>query len=256
MTPFGAPRWPDCALVRAHLVTLAAVVAVASALVGCDAGESAPARVNGSLPQPAIDVSGDPAAISGAGDSSAAGASDIDSVVMIGDSITKGSMPYLDERFSLLGLDHVIQAETGKRMAVSVRDNPSGAALAAFLAENGDGDHSDEVWVVALGTNDISQYAGPDEIAAAVNEVLDEVPDEAALVWVDTFIADRPDQSDMVNSIIRQRVERRGDSVIAPWTAFVEGDGVLTGDGVHPTSGGADVFAFVVADTVRAFLAR
>jgi hypothetical protein len=31
---------------------------------------------------------------------------------------------------------------------------------------------------------------------------------------------------------------------------------VLTGDGVHPTSGGADVFAFVVTDTVRAFLDR
>ena len=201
-------------------------------------------------------MSGDPAGISGAADSSADGASDIDSVVMIGDSITKGSMPFLDERFGLLGLDHTIEAESGKRMAVSVRDNPSGAAVAAFLAENGDGDHASEVWVVALGTNDINQYASPDEIAAAVNEVLDEVPEDAALVWVDTYIADRPEQTDAVNFIIRQRVERRGDSVIAPWTAFAEGDGVLTSDGVHPTIGGADVFAFVVTDTVRAFLDR
>jgi lysophospholipase L1-like esterase len=242
--------------VRAHLVAIAAIVAAASALVGCDATDSGQASVNGAVPSPAIAVDGDPAGISGAAGASADGASDIDSVVMIGDSITKGSLPYLDERFALLGLDHTIEAENGKRMAVSVSDNPSGAAVAAFLAENGDGDHTDEVWVVALGTNDISQYSSPDEIAAAVNEVLDEVPDDAALVWVDTFIADRPEQTDAVNSIIRQRVERRGDSVIAPWTAFVEGDGVLTGDGVHPTSGGADVFAFVVTDTVRAFLDR
>ena len=241
---------------RAHLAATAAVALVASALVGCGAADSGPAPVNGAVPPPAIDVPGDPAAISGAADSRADGASDIDSVVMIGDSITKGSMPYLDERFGLLGLDHTIEAENGKRMAVSVNDNPSGAAVAAFLVENGDGDHADEVWVVALGTNDISQYASPDEIAAAVNEVLDEVPADAALVWVDTYIADRPEQTDAVNSIIRQRVERRGDSVIAPWTAFVEGDGVLTGDGVHPTSGGADVFAFVVTDTLRAFLDR
>ena len=238
---------------RVHHVAIAAFAA--SALVGCSPDDSGPVAVN-AVPPPAIDVSGDPAVISGANDSNADGASDIDSVVMIGDSITKGSMPYLDERFGLLGLDHVIESENGKRMAVSSQDNPSGAAVAAFLAGNGDGDHTDEVWVVALGTNDISQYASPDDIAAAVNEVLDEVPADAALVWVDTYISDRPEQTEAVNSIIRQRVERRGDSVIAPWTAFVVGDGVLTGDGVHPTNGGADVFAFVVTDTVRAFLGR
>jgi lysophospholipase L1-like esterase len=242
--------------VRVPPVAIALVVVAASVLVGCDAAESEPAAVNSAVPRPAIDTPGDPAAISGAADSNADRAPDIDSVVMIGDSITKGSMPYLDERFALLGLDHTIEAENGKRMAVSFRDNPSGAEVAAFLAENGDGDHSDEVWVVALGTNDISQYAGPDEIAAAVNEVLDKVPADAALVWVDTYFGARPDETEAVNSIIRQRVERRGDSVVAPWTAFAEGDGVLTGDGVHPTDGGADVFAFVVTDTVRAFIDR
>jgi hypothetical protein len=208
------------------------------------------------VPQPAIDVSGDPAELSGAAGSHAQRADDIDSVVMIGDSITKGSLPYLDERFGLLGLDHTIQAENGKRIAVSSQENPSGAAIASFFADNGDGDHSDEVWVVALGTNDIGQYASPEDIAAAVNEVLSEVPDDAALVWVETYIRGRGEETDAVNSIIRQRVERRGDSVIAPWSAFVESDGVLSGDGVHPTSGGADVFAYVVTDTVRAFLGR
>ena len=239
---------------RVHLI--AALAVATAALAGCGAAEAGPAAVNGAVRQPAIEVSGDPAAISGAQESSANRASDIESVVMIGDSITKGSMPFLGERFDQLGLDHVISAENGKRMAVSMRDNPSGADVAAFLAGSGDGDHSDEVWVVALGTNDIGQYSSPDQIAAAVNEVLDEVPDDAALVWVDTYIVGQPEKTDAVNSIIRQRVERHGDSVIAPWTAFVEGDGVLSGDGVHPTTDGADVFAFVVTDTVRAFLDR
>ena len=226
------------------------------ALTGCVADQTGTTSNGADVPPPAIAVTGDPAAISGAADGIADDASGIDTVVMIGDSITKGATPALDERYDLLGLDHLIEAENGKRIAVSSPDNASGASIARFIAENGDGDHSDEVWVVALGTNDVGQYAGPDEIAAAVNEVLDEVPEDAALVWVDTFIADRPEQTDAVNSIIRQRVERRGDSVIAPWTAFVEGDGVLTRDGVHPTIGGADVFAFVVTDTVRAFLDR
>lgn len=175
---------------------------------------------------------------------------------MIGDSITKGATPNLDERYGLLGLDHQIEAENGKRMAVSSRDNPSGASISEFLAASGDSDHSDEVWVVALGTNDIGQYGGPDDIAAAVNEILAAVPGDAALVWVDTFISGRPDDTEAVNSIIRDRVALRGDSVVAPWSAFSEGDGVLSSDGVHPTTNGADVFAFVVTDTVRAFLDR
>ena len=135
-------------------------------------------------------------------------------------------------------------------------NNPSGASIVEFLAANGDGDHTDEVWVIALGTNDIGQYAGPDDIAAAVNEILVAIPGEAAVVWVDTYIRNRVDQAAAVNSIIRDRVERRGDSVIAPWAAFADDDGVLSGDGVHPTTDGADVFAFVVTDTVRAFLDR
>lgn len=208
------------------------------------------------MPPPAIDVDGDPGDISGAADGLAGDASGIDSVVMIGDSITKGATPNLDERYALLGLDHQIEAENGKRIAVSARDNPSGASIAEFLAANGDGDHSDEVWVVALGTNDIGQYSGPEDIAAAVNEMLAAVPDEAALVWVDTFISGRPDDTAAVNSIVRDRVGSRGDSVIAPWAAFSESDGVLSSDGVHPTTDGADVFAFVVTDTVRAFLDR
>lgn len=226
------------------------------AFAGCVADQTDNSSNGADVPPPAIAVSGDPAAISGAGDGIADGASGIDTVVMIGDSITKGATPALDDRYDLLGLDHLIEAENGKRIAVSARDNASGAAIAQFLADNGDGDHTDEVWVVALGTNDVGQYAGPDEIAAAVNEILAAVPDDAALVWVDTYFRDRAEAAAELNAIVRDRVARRGDSIIAPWTAFAPSEGVLTGDGVHPTSDGADVFAFVVTDTVRAFLGR
>ena len=146
---------------------------------------------------------------------------------MIGDSITKGSTPALEERFELLGLDANIEAQNGKRMAVSSGDNPSGSSVAEFIASSAD-DHSDELWVVALGTNDIGQYASSDEIAAAVNEVLDAVPDESPLVWVDAYYRDQAEQQDIVNMIIRDRVARRGNSVVAPWTEFATGAGVLS----------------------------
>jgi lysophospholipase L1-like esterase len=226
------------------------------AFSGCVADQTGTASNGADVPPPAIDVTGDPGAISGAADGIADDASGIDTVVMIGDSITKGATAALDERYELLGLDHLIEAENGKRIAVSSPDNASGVSIAQFVTDNGDGDHTDEVWVVALGTNDVGQYASPDEIAAVVNELLDAVPDDAALVWVETYFRDRADAAAELNAIVRERVARRGDSVIAPWASFAPSEGVLTGDGVHPTSDGADVFAFVVTDTLRAFLGR
>ena len=233
-----------------------AFVAALVALSGCMADQTATTASGAEVPPPAIAVTGDPAAISGASDGIADDASGIDTVVMIGDSITKGATPALDERYELLGLDHLIEAQNGKRIAVSSPDNASGVSIAQFVADNGDGDHTDEVWVVALGTNDVGQYASPDEIAAVVNEILAAVPDDAALVWVDIYFRGRAEAAAEFNEIVRDRVARRGDSVIAPWASFAPSEGVLTGDGVHPTSEGADVFAFVVTDTVRAFLGR
>ena len=202
-----------------------------------------------------LGVEGDPGQL-GAEGSVAADASTIDTVVMIGDSITKGSRPALVERFELLGLDVSIEAQNAKRMAVSSGDNPGGSSVAQFIASSSSDDHSNELWVVALGTNDIGQYSSSDEIAAAVNEVLDAVPDESPLVWVDAYYRDQAEQQDMVNMIIRDRVARRGNSVVAPWTEFATGDGVLSYDGVHPSTDGTEVFAFVVTDTVSAFLGR
>ena len=228
--------------------TLALVGLVA--LVGCGvpANDAAPVTIDLGV---GLGVVGHPGEVGTEGQV-AANASDIDSVVMIGDSITKGSTPALLDRFDLLGLDTMIQAENGKRMAVSVPDNPSGATIAGFL-ESGSDDHSNELWVVALGTNDVGQYSSPDEIAAAVNEVLDGVPDESPLVWVDTYFRDRPEAQAVLNSIVHDRVIRRGNSVVAPWSSFATAD-VLVADGVHPTPDGTEVFAFVVTDTARAFL--
>lgn len=186
----------------------------------------------------------------------------VDVVVMIGDSITVGARTALEAEFAEIGLPGaLIEAENGKRMARSLEGNPSGASIAAFLGtgdpeQGGDGAHSDEVWVIALGTNDVGNYGRPEEIAGAVNEVLAKVPAESPLVWVDVYLPRRAEEAEQLNAILRERLERRGNSVIAPWSAFAGLDGVLTGDDVHPTPEGAEMFATVVADTVADFLGR
>jgi lysophospholipase L1-like esterase len=53
-----------------------------------------------------------------------------------------------------------------------------------------------------------------------------------------------------------ERLARRGNGVVAPWSAFAGVDGVLSADDVHPTADGTVVFASVVAETVRSFLGR
>ncbi len=239
-----------------------ALVAAALVVAGCTGTRSSASPPEEEPPLPTIGLATDfelePGLVSGSAEVRAIGADQVDTIVMIGDSITVASMPALQARFSSLGFDQpVIVAKERKRMAQEIRDNPSGAAIADFLTaddEPGD-DRANELWIVALGTNDIGQYRA-DEIAAAVNEVLARVPEDAPLVWVDTYFRDESDDAAQVNAIIADRIGRRGNAVVAPWSFYAAGDGVLRSDGVHPSASGTDVFAAVVAGTAAGFLGR
>ena len=111
-------------------------------------------------------------------------------------------------------------------------------------------DHSNELWVVALGTNDIGQYPDPAERAAAVNEMLAAVPEESPLIWVDNYFRSRPEATDEMNATIDDRVGQRDNSVIARWSTVADDEGNLRNDGVHPREQGSEVFANVVGNTI------
>ncbi len=222
---------------------------------GCT--EAGTAASNDNAPLPTIGLGGD---LSGAetipGGLQADSADDVQSIVMIGDSITEGSIDELHDRFAAAGYDDVlIEAQRGKRMATSTGDNPSGVRVADFIT-GGDDDHDGELWVVALGTNDISKYGSPDELAGVVDEMLDAVPDDVPLVWIDTYFRDQSEGATFVNTVVADRLSRRGNAVMARWSDVAADDGVLSGDGVHPTNDGQLVFADVVVSEVDDFLAR
>ncbi len=236
------------------LSTALAVGALLVAASGCT--ESGTAASDGDAPLPTIGLGSD---LSGAetipGGLQAEGA-DVQSVVMIGDSITVGSTEALNERYAAAGYDDVlIEAQGGKRIVTSSSDNPSGVKVADFIT-GGDDDHEGELWVVALGTNDINQYGSPDQLAAAVNEMLNAVPDEVPLVWVDTYYRDQQDGAALVNTVVADRLARRGNAVMADWSAVAGGDGLVSQDGVHPTHDGTVVFADVVVAKIDEFLGR
>ena len=181
----------------------------------------------------------------------------IDTVIMIGDSITVASTPVLQEVYEQLGFDEIIiESKQGKRTALSFGSNPSGVDIASFIANSPDrdDDHSNELWVVALGTNDINQYGDAAERAAAINEMLQTVPEESPLIWVDTYFEDQSEGADAINGSISDRVLDRGNSAIARWSSVAADDGNLRDDGVHPREQGSAVFANVISATIVDFL--
>lgn len=268
-----------------HRITLA-LLAVAGMGVGACTGPTSSAN-GGDAPLPTIGLGsdlGDGGQISGGANVRTVGTTTIDTVVMVGDSITVASRPQLETMFEHLGFGNVlIESKEGKRTSLSFGSNPSGTQVVVDLVnliqsgddgDDGDGgnggnggndgvvspvdddplDHSNELWIVALGTNDIDQYSDPAERAAAINEMLQKVPSESPLIWVDTYFRDRPDATAELNATIRDRVGQRKNSVIASWSVVADDDGNLRDDGVHPREQGSIVFADVVGNAIIDFL--
>jgi len=174
-------------------------------------------------------------------------------VAMVGDSITVASAERLDDALSALDLEVlVVDAQVGRRMTVGERDRLfTGADIVELVAH----EHSPELWVIALGTNDIGQYGDPAEVAEQIEVLLSRLPAGAPVVWVDTWFRGRDEQTAMVNAAIHSVIGARPDSYVVEWSAHAGHEGVLSGDGVHLTTGvGVERFAEVVASGVETLL--
>ena len=227
------------------------------ALAACTSASSEASNGGAQAPLPTIGLGSDIGQLTGGADVRAIDAGAVESIVMIGDSITVGATPALEEQFQQLGFgDVTIVAQQDKRIGQTFGGNPSGADIATFLSTQTDGEPEEQLWIVALGTNDISQYNGVDEIVPVIESVLAPIPDDAPVIWVNTYFEDRPEDTADVNAAIEQVIVQRGNATIGPWSAYAPTDGVLRGDGVHPNSEGAVVFASVVTSTVANFLQR
>jgi lysophospholipase L1-like esterase len=172
-----------------------------------------------------------------------------ESVVMVGDSITVSSRAALEERFTAIGLEVVaIEAEEGRRMTVGTQNRTSpGSDVVEFIASVS----SPDVWVIALGTNDIGQYDDGEQLRSRVAEVLRPIPDDALVLWVDTWYRDRLAETVSMNEAIRSVVESRPGATVVDWFTAAQADGVIVGDGVHLTADvGVDRFADVVSGAV------
>jgi lysophospholipase L1-like esterase len=173
-------------------------------------------------------------------------------LVMVGDSLTVAATPALEVSLAATGLTvAAIDAQVGRRMNVGTRSLVPGADVIRFVAAGSPPD----VWVVALGTNDLGQFDGAEGYRAQLELLLAELPAAAPLVWVDTWFRARAEESGVFNLVLRDVLGRRDAAVVVDWAGVAEEPGVLTSDGVHTTPSGAERFAEVVAAGVEELLA-
>lgn len=171
------------------------------------------------------------------------------SVLVVGDSITRGSRGAVRSVLIGRGVDDVeIDAEDGRRIEVGNGTSEPLAGVRAVRRQLAAGADPD-AWVVALGTNDIGLYGDAEGYRALVREVLELIPAEAPLLWVDVYRFDQPEATAMFNEVVREELAARGRSSVVSWFDVVSADeSLLQVDRLHPDDDGRIAFALLVAD--------
>jgi len=166
-----------------------------------------------------------------------------DSAAVVGDSLTESAAKEIGAYLNRLGVDTItIDGATNRRMTHG--DNPDpGIDIVERIAKVAQPD----VWVIALGTNDVGAEVTPDRYAADVEALLAAIPDGAPVVWVDVWIRDRQEQVETANQVLRDTLAVRPATIAADWFAHGDDPGLVGGDGVHLTNDGKYVFAATIA---------
>jgi lysophospholipase L1-like esterase len=173
------------------------------------------------------------------------------SVVVIGDSLTESAKEELDATLHGRGIATVTIDGVANRRMVRFADGvpPGVEAIADVVAA---GAPAPEVWVLALGTNDVGGAASPEEFEADMRAVLALVPADAPVVWVDVWIRDLAQESAAANAVVREVLATREAATVIDWYSRGDDPGVILDDGVHLTDDGQWIFATAITDAVAA----
>lgn len=174
-----------------------------------------------------------------------------ESVVVIGDSLTESAKEELDAALRGRGIGTVtIDGRSNRRMVRFADGVPPG--VDAVDDATAPGNPAPDVWVIALGTNDVGGAASPDEFEADMRSLLARMPTGAPVVWVDVWIRDLAEQSAAANAVIRDVLASRPSATVIDWYGRGDDAGVILDDGVHMTDDGQWIFATAITDAVAA----
>lgn len=172
------------------------------------------------------------------------------SVAVVGDSIARSATELITSSISLHGIELMAyDALESRRMAEwGGPDLPSGVAAIDDIVEFG---AEPELWIVALGTNDVGAGTGQEAVQEDIDEVLAEIPDDAAVFWVDTWVRDLDERANMFNLLVRATLADRPNAWVLDWHTLAETDGLISDDGVHLTARGQLEYARMIGRALR-----
>ncbi len=169
-------------------------------------------------------------------------------VAVVGDSLARSAEDEILLSLVRRGLHVVaIDALESRRMSHGGSRLPPGTeAVDAIRAEDAPG-----VWVVALGTNDVASDTSLADFRAEMRDVLDRIPADDPVIWVDLWIGGEEELVARANRMIRVELRRRsGGTAVVDWYSHGTDAGVITADGVHLTQTGQGLFAESIAVAV------
>lgn len=171
-------------------------------------------------------------------------------VAVVGDSLTVAATDEITEALSRIGVRVVlVDGRERRRMTSGSTEVSSGVSAIEDILD----EHRPDLWVVALGTNDVGAEVGTDRFRTDVRETLRSIPPGAPVVWVDVWIRDRLDDVVVANAVLHDELAgRAAPTSVVDWFSSGTIDGLVTGDGVHLTETGQARFAAGITDAVVA----
>ena len=170
-------------------------------------------------------------------------------VAVVGDSLTLSAQDEITAALDQAGLRViVVDGVESRRMTRGSTDVPPGSESVEQILERADPD----VWVLALGTNDVGGQSGDDAFRAEMGDLLDLLPPDAPVIWVDLWIRDRDADIVVANRSIRAVLGgRQGVAAVVDWYTEAAAPGMIVSDGVHLTDQGQLRFADAMVHAIE-----
>ncbi len=177
-------------------------------------------------------------------------------VWIVGDSLTIGSAAKIRSQLTAIDVENIVDGVNGRRVSATAPGLLSGVIAARTIrATNGEAD----CWVVALGTNDLSNGVTTSaKSKAAISEMMAEIPTPARVWWVNVDFhavegstVDYPAATQTFNTALAQRDASDARFTVIDWYALAEGHREWFVDAVHVTNAGHSARASLIVDSLR-----
>ncbi|HYN34564.1 MAG TPA: GDSL-type esterase/lipase family protein [Ilumatobacteraceae bacterium] len=169
-------------------------------------------------------------------------------VWVIGDSLTVGSAAALRSGLDSLKLEaEIVDGANNRRISATAPISGVRAAR-SIRATSGEAN----CWVIALGTNDISNgVITTTRARAAVAEMLAEVTPQARVWWVNVDFRSLDQSTRTFNTVLNERAAADLRFAVIDWYALAESHPEWFVDVVHVNSAGYTARAALIVDSLR-----